>query len=297
MKIGNSLRRSLNHFRIHPWLHAASIGAITISLIILGGFFLCYRNFEFVSEKASPALTGTVYLKEALTDSEISRLRERILSQENVRKVTFKPKRTVVDELQVFLGASGMESLPGSELFPDVLEVELKKETPAAGVSTLKSVIVKFSEVSEVDFSEDWLAQFKKVRQFLQAFGFVLMICIMFGCGFMIANFMGMRHQSRKNEIEIVNLMGAHRNFILGPFLWEGLIEGVLGSLIALTVLYLVKSVLSALVVVNWSTMLGIKELLYLSAGQLLIIFCVGVATALVGGITVFLRFQENTAR
>lgn len=297
MKFGSGLKRSLNHFRIHPWLHLASIGAITISLIILGGFFLCYRNFEFISEKASPALTGTVYLKESLTDTEIAKLRERVLSQENVRKVTFKPRRAVVDDLQVFLGASGMESLPGSELFPDVLEVELKKETPAAGVSTLKSVIARFSEVSEVDFSEDWLAQFKKVRQFLRAFGFVLMACILFGCGFMIANFMGMRHQSRKNEIEIVNLMGAHRNFILTPFLWEGLIEGVVGSCLALGILYLVKFLLSTLVLVSWSSMLGVKELLYLSLPQFLTLVCVGVATALVGGITVFLRFQENTAK
>lgn len=295
--MGNGLRRSLNHFRLHPWLHAASIGAITISLVILGGFFLCYRNFEYISEKASPALTGTIYLKESLTDTEIARLRERVLSQENVRKVMFKPKRTVVEDLQVFLGASGMESLPGSELFPDVLEVELKKETPATAVATLKSVVSRFSEVSEVDFSEDWLFQFKKVRQFLQAFGLVLMVCILFGCGFMIANFMGMRHQSRKNEIEIVNLMGAHRNFILTPFLWEGLIEGAVGSMLALCFLYLIKFLLSTLVLINWSSMLGVKELLYLSIGQLLILLCVGVATALVGGITVFLRFQENTAK
>lgn len=297
MKLGRGLKRSLDHFRLHPWLHLASVGAITISLVILGGFFLCYRNFEVISEKASPALTGTIYLKDALTDSEVARVRERVLSLENVKKVAFKPRRIVVDELQVFLGASGMESLPGSELFPDVLEVELKKETPAQSVTTLKSVIAKFSEVTEVDFSEDWLFQFKKVRQFLQGFGFVLMAGILFGCGFMIANFMGMRHQSRKNEIEIVNLMGAHRNFILTPFIWEGVIEGIIGSCLALLILYFIRIVLSSLLLVNWSSMLGVKEFLYLSVSQLLILICVGVATALVGGITVFLRFQENTVR
>jgi cell division transport system permease protein len=294
VSVNRGLRRSLSDFKIHPWLHLASIGTIAISLVILGIFFLCYRNFEYISEKASPTLTGTVYLKDALIDSEISRVKEKILSLENVKKVTFKPKRTVVDELQVFLGATGAESLPGSELFPDVLEVELKKETSSNSIATLKSVLTRYSEV---DFSEDWLVQYKKVRQFLKIFGFVLLIGILFGCGFVIANFMGMRHQSRKNEIEIVNLMGAHRNFILTPFVWEGLIEGICGTLVALVFLVIVKAVVSTAAISNWSSFLGVKELLYLSFGQVLILLIVGIATALVGGITVFLRFQENTGR
>lgn len=297
MKTNRGLKRILIDFRRHPWLHVISVVTITVALLILGSFFMAYRNFEVVAEKASPSLTGTVYLKEALTDTEIQRLKEKILSLENVQRVQFKAKKAVVEDLQVFLGASGMENLPGSELFPDVFEVELRKEAPQNAVTVLKSVIGRYGEVSEVDFSEDWLAQFKKVRQFLKIFGFLLMIGILFGCSFMIANFMGMRHQSRKNEIDIVNLMGAHRNFILTPFIWEGLIEGLMGAFFALVILYAGKGFLSTLVVVNWSSMLGIKTLLYLSFGQVLMLTCVGVAMALFGGITVFLRFQENTSR
>lgn len=297
MSMSRGLKRSLSDFKLHPWLHLASIGTISIALLILGTFLLIYRNFDYIADKASPSLTGTVYLKEALTEPEITAIKERVLSLEHVQHVTFKPKRTVVEELQVFLGASGMENLPGSELFPDVLEVELKKEISPASVALLKSVIQKYSEVSEVDFSEDWLAQFKKVRNFMQIFGIVLILCVLFGCGFMIANFMGIRHQSRRNEIDIVNLMGANRNFILTPFLWEGLIEGLVGSGIALLLLFILKGVLSTVVAVNWSSFLGVNSLLYLGVGQFFIILAVGIATALVGGITVFLRFQGNNAR
>jgi cell division transport system permease protein len=151
--------------------------------------------------------------------------------------------------------------------------------------------------VTEVDFSEDWLAQYKRVRQVLKIFGVMLLVGCLVGCSFIIANFMGMRHQSRKNEIDIVRLIGAHQNFILGPFLWEGLIEGLIGASFALSLLYVIKMSLATLISVQWSSLLGVHEWLYLSFSQLLALIGVGIAMAFCGGFTVFLRFRENNAR
>ncbi|MFM8314902.1 MAG: permease-like cell division protein FtsX, partial [Deltaproteobacteria bacterium] len=91
----------------------------------MGSFLLGYRNFESIAEKTNPHMTGTVYLKEGLSDAQIGLLKENILSQENVLRATFKSKRKVADELQVFLGSTGTEILPGSELFPDLIEIDL----------------------------------------------------------------------------------------------------------------------------------------------------------------------------
>ena len=148
-----------------------------------------------------------------------------------------------------------------------------------------------------MDFSEDWLAQYKRVRQVLRVFGFLLLVGCLVGCTFIIANFMGMRHQSRKSEIDIVRLIGAHQNFVLGPFLWEGLIEGMIGSTIALSLLYFLKLSLATLISVQWTSLLGVHEWLYLSPAQLMITISVGVLMSFCGGFTVFMRFRENNAR
>jgi len=266
-----------------------------IALVIIGGFFLCYRNFEKIAEKTSPQITGTVYLKEELSTGEIQRLKDRILALENVQKVSFKAKKAVVEELQTFLGSAVNEALPGTELFPDILELELRKESSAESISALSVILSKFSEVSEVDFSDDWLLQYKKASHLIKIIGLIIMTSMIVGCSFLIANFMGMRHQSRKNEIEIVNLIGAHRNFILTPFVWEGVIEGVIGACLATVVLFGIKIFLSTLVSAHWSTLLGVHDWSFLSIGQFLAVFLIGIAMALLGGITVFLRFQENT--
>ncbi len=288
------LKRSLADFKLHPWLHLVSISTITISLVIVGIFFLLYSNFEHLSEKTNPAITGTVYLKEELNESQLKSLKEKIMSLENVRFVAFKPKKKVVEELQGFLGSSGNEMVPGIELFPDVVEITVAKETTSQSITVLKSVIGQMPEISEVDFSDDWLAQYKKVRQLMTIAGLILMCVIVVACSFMIANFMGMRHQARKNEIEIVNLMGANRSFILTPFLWEGMVEGFTSSLMALVLLLVGKSFLNTLIQVHWSHILGNTSLIFLTAGQIAAVIAVGFITALFGGFTVFLRFQSG---
>jgi cell division transport system permease protein len=272
-----------------------SISTITVSLIIIGGFFLCFRNFNWVAEKTSPEITGSVYLKEELQAVDIQRLREKILALENVKKATFKPKKSVVEELQVFLGDAGKEGMPGGELFPDVVEIELKRDTSPGEIGILKAILMKFPEIAEADFSDDWLGQYKKFQQFFTWVGVVLMLGVIIGCSFIIANFMGMRQEQRKNEIEIVNLIGAHRNFIMSPFLWEGAIEGIMGSFLAVLILYLGKTTLSFLLHSQWVSMLNINSWLFLSFGQVLVLIVVGIAMALFGSVTVFWRFQENT--
>lgn len=288
-------RRTLADFRRHPWLHAISISTITISLFIIGVFFVGYRNFKYMAEKTSPKTSGTVYLKDALSESRVRSLSEKILSLENVQKVQFKTKQSLVKELEEFLGSKEeIVSLPEGELFPDVIEIELRKNAGSAEVAILRNILVGYPDVSEVDFSENWLAQFERVQRLLKIFGALLMVGLLVSCTFIIANFMGMRHQSRKEEIDIVRLIGAHEKFVLAPFLWEGVMEGLMGAILALGLTYLVKLGLGLCLRAHWTLFLGVKNWLYLSAGQFACILLIGIAMAFFGSLTVFLRFQQS---
>jgi len=79
--------------------------------------------------------------------------------------------------------------------------------------------------------------------------------------------------------------------------LWEGLIEGLIGAAIALSMLYIIKLSLATIISVQWSSLLGVQEWLYLSAQQFVALIGLGIAMAFCGGFTVFLRFRENTSR
>ena len=295
MTINRPVKRVLADLKQHPWLHVISISTIAVALLIVGGYLLCYQNFEILARRANPQVSGTLYLKEGLSKESIRNLQERLLSLANIEKAEYKTRDTVVSELRFFLGKNESDNLPGIDIFPDVLEVQLKAETSTETFNVLKGLVSRLPEVAEVDFSEDWLAQYKRVRYLMNVFGLILLIGVIVACSFIIANSMGIRHQSRKEEIEIVRLVGAHRNFILAPFVWEGVFEGVFGGALALALLFLLKKIVSALVSVQWNSLIGIKEWSFLSLGQLCLIVIIGVVMALCGGMTVFLRIQKQT--
>ncbi len=291
------IKRSFIDFQRHPWLHIISVATIAMALLILGVFFLGYRNMESIADKAKSQITATVYLKDGLTEAQVTELKERILSLGMVKNAVFKSRHSVMEELSSFLGSGVGDSLTGNEIFPDILEVEVRREASMSDAGDVKTMVSKMPEVADVDFSEDWLAQFKHIRQMFQVFGFCLTSAILIGCGFIIANFMGMRHQARKNEIEIVRLHGASQQFVMAPFLWEGFFEGIIGAFIALILLYVAKIFLGAMVSSQWASLLGVHQLLYLSIGQLFAVIALGIAMAFFGSFTVFIRFQENGYR
>ena len=288
------LKRSFGDFKRHPWLHFISITTITASLILLGVFFLVSRNLQDWADKSKSHSVGTVFLKEGVTEAQVDSLKNRLMAQPQVKTVVFKTKQSLMEELQGFLGNESDPGLATAEIFPDVLEVEMQKDLSGGQMEELRGTIMTFPEVAETDFSDDWMTQFKKVRHFFHWFGIFLSIGMVVGCGFIVANFMGLRHQSRRNEIEIIRLHGANRFFILAPFLWEGFIEGILGSALSLLLLYSIKILIGAMMSVQWSNLLGAKELLFLSAPQTALVILLGIGMAFFGSFTVFMRFQDD---
>lgn len=295
MTRNRSLKRSLSDFIRHPWLHFMSISTVTISLIILGGFLIVYRNLDNVAERTNPQMTGTLYLREGISESEIQRLKEKILIIDSVQAVVYKNKQSVVTELQAFLGGASADVIPGSELFPDVLEIDVRKDFSPDVLPLLRAQLEKYPEVMEADFSEDWLVQYKKVRHMMKFVGIALMLSLIIGCSFIIANFMGMRHQSRKSQMDIVRLIGANHGFILTPILWEAIIEGIIGSVVSLVALFFGKIILGSVLTAYWSSMLGISRWDYLTFSQALMLVGIGMLMSLLGSITVFIRYTESS--
>ncbi len=288
------LRRVWSDFQRHPWLHFISITTITVALVLVGAFLVFFQNVEKIAEKTNPRVTGTIYLKEGLSEDQIRDLRDKVFALDVVRQVVFKDRDSVVGEIQAFLGEASHKRMPGSEIFPDVLEIELDAAAQSDTVEVVQKSLLAMAGVNEVDFSDGWLAQYKKIRGLGKFLGVLLLAALVVGCGFIIANFMGLRHRARREEIQVARMMGAHRGFILAPFVWEGIIEGILGATIALLSLYVGTLAFSQVIALEWGGMLGLKRLAFLSIGQFLTLVMVGILMALIGSIMVFFRFQES---
>jgi cell division transport system permease protein len=272
-----------------------SILTITGALFVLGIFLVCYQNLDHIASKTNPRITGTAYLIDGLTSQTVDEIYESIVLSEGVQRATFKDKKQVLTELDSVLGSVALTSIPGGELFPDVIEIELKENAKDTQVEALKNHLMTRAEIAEVDFSDGWLQQYHKLRNLLKVVGFILLGGMLIACSMIIANFMGMRHQSRREEMDIVQLMGAQRSFILWPFLWEGILEGWFGAVFSLAALYACTVTLSHYASVQWASLLEGRSLVFLTPMQSVLLATVGILMALGGSLTVFFRFQSNS--
>ncbi len=289
-----SLRRIASDFNRHPWVHLMSISTLAIALFILGGFFLISRNVEHVAEAPGAEISGTIYLKAGITQTEIDTLKDRLQAKPIVHSATYKSKDSVANELKEFLSRYRSEPVVGTELFPDVMEIQFSRGTEGDAVKALRNEIQAYPEIEEIDFSEDWLAQYKKFKQFASLLGIALLFSVVLGTSFIIANFMGMRHQARREEVDITRLVGAKETFVLAPFLWEGIVEGLLGATGALCGLLFARSLMGGILSVQWTSLLGIKTWLFLSPAQLAMVYFIGVLMAVSGAAVIFFRAQGS---
>ncbi len=292
-----SFKRIVHDFRRHPWVHMISVTTLAIALFILGGFFLLSRNVQHIAEAPGAETSGTLYLKGGLTETDINTLQDRLRAKPVVKSVLYKNKASVAEELKDFLSRYRSEPVVGTELFPDVVEVQFKRGVSNEAIRVLRTEVQTFPEIEEVDFSEDWLVQYAKFRQFAGILGVVLMICVVLGTSFIIANFMGIRHQSRREEVDIIRLIGAEEKFVMTPFLMEGMAEGILGATGALMGLLFARSLMGGMLSVQWSSLLGIKSWLFLSLPQMMLVYFIGILMAVSGAAVIFVRTHGSSAR
>jgi cell division transport system permease protein len=124
--------------------------------------------------------------------------------------------------------------------FPSSLEARLKDTAPASReVAKLVQDVRRMKGVEDVQFNQDWVDKMQSLSRLAKAVGFFLGGILMLASFFIISNVIKLNVIARKNEIEILRLVGATNIFIRTPFLLEGIALGVMGSMISLAFLLL----------------------------------------------------------
>lgn len=219
-----------------------TIGTIAIALSIFGVFLLIYVNLNAIFQKWSEAVHMTVYLKDDPTEEQVKTLEDSLKELKQVETVFFVSKEEALRIFQERL--KGQESLlagmTGNPL-PASFEIKIKKRYQnVEGIKGLAALIGKFQEVDEIQYGQDWLESLAAVIGLLKLMGFFVGSLLFTALVFIISNTIKLTLYARKDELDIMKLVGATDGFIKGPFLMEGIFRGIVGSFCALGILYLV---------------------------------------------------------
>ena len=283
-------KKALQDILSNRFLNSVTIVTIGLSILIVSSFALFFTNTNALLDFWRKGIRVLVYLEPQATESNRLDLRYQIQQMENVQEIHFISKETALKRLkdQMRNHSSLLENLKDNPL-PDAFEIRIiDTSRELTKVTALADKIKSLSQVEEVEYGQHWVAKFSHIINIFRFIGYAMGGLFLFATLFIIANTIRLVLYSRKEEIEIMRLVGSNDRFIKTPFYIEGLILSALGGIVGLTALFAAyRFVLSKF---HSSLSLGLLEIKFLSIEQFFL-FIGG--SMLVGWIGCYLSLKQ----
>lgn len=231
-----SLRTALANLKSNKQICLASIGSITIALSIFGLFIFIYVNLNAILTSWSNQVQLIVYLEDHITSAQKAHLQEFIESSPDVRGVTYVSREQAWSKFQKMF-SDNAEFLAELDFNPLPASYNIQFHSSGHQLETIKRFaerIRKEPGVESVEYGEKWIGRFETFMVFMKVFLFALGALLSLGALLIISNTIKLSVFSRRDEIELMLLIGATPRFIKFPYLLEGILQGVLGALISL---------------------------------------------------------------
>ncbi len=182
----------------------------------------------------------------------------------------------------------------GLNPFPPSVEAVLKDKTAeSADVLSFIDSMRRVKGIEDIQFNRDWVERMRSLSRLARAVGFFLGGILVLASFFIISNVIRLNVLARKNEVEILRLVGASNVFIRVPFLMEGIAIGVLGSLLSLALIYGVIRIFPVYLGSSLGVLQEIVNFRYLSVGQCLSLVAGGAVMGFLGSLSSLARFLK----
>ena len=213
-------------------LSLASISCITITLIVVAIAIVLSFNVTKFTNLVEKDVTVVAFLDLDTTDAEVEQINSELKSLPNVESVKYQSKETIANDM-----------MKSSEDFKNIMSEWSEGESPIQSafqvkVKDIKSIgktadkIKKIDKVDIVKYGEGMIEQLVSIFDIVRKASIVAVVALILVTAFLIVNTFKITIFSRKREIEIMRLVGASNTNIKIPFIIEGLVLGILGSII-----------------------------------------------------------------
>ncbi|UCC66028.1 MAG: ABC transporter permease [Deltaproteobacteria bacterium] len=280
------IQRALGDMKENGVTQFLSIGTIAISFFLFCSFLLLSLNFDFFLEAWEKKVQIILYLKDGVGEKKALQLKNKLQREEGIREVRYISQRKAMESFKRDLAGYGgvLEGLK-EKIFPASLEIKLGENfrTPER-IRALAARLLNIQEVEEVQYGGAWLERLSLFLYILRwgawVLGGILVIIIVS----VTANTARLTLFNKREEIEIMRLMGATNAFVKLPFYLEGGLQGLFGAAGSLLLLFLLFHVFSLEVSPYLSLYFGQLRLSFLSPDLIAGILGVGMASGLLGG-------------
>ena len=232
----SSLSQGLQSIFRHPVLSLANILTLTFSLAIVALFLTVLTNVSRIGKVWQDEIQMVVFLDGAQSDNELNQWHSHIAAFPEVDGVSYVSSEEAFIRFRDQLGErSALLDGVSAQVLPATFEVQLKPD--ARDIEQIKQIAARIEDnlgIHDIEYGQDWLERFLSFFAMVKTAGIVGGIFLGIASLSVIANTIRLTIFSRRDELEVLSLLGADKMYIALPFIWEGVIHGLLGGIIAI---------------------------------------------------------------
>ena len=247
--LGYFFKESLHGFTRNLSTTLGSIVTIFLSLLIIGIFLVGGVVVNNVMSSVENEVSISAFIADDASQADIDKVESFIQGIDGVAKVDFTTKDQALENFKATSNSDIVDALDGQNPLPASIEVELSDPKLVEDVadqiqnnSTFASICGYDTPAESLKYGQKSVEQLFQLTSYVRYIGIALIVLLIFIALVFINNTIRLAILARRKEIAIMRLVGASNGFIRGPFLMEGALHAVIGSLFAVAVLEVLRN-------------------------------------------------------
>lgn len=286
-----AVRYALREAAVSLWRgrQSAVLAMLTIAagLFVLGFFLIINTNLQGVLARWSEAAELSVFLADDVSGEQLQAIDARIAASGLAAGWNYLSREDAAARFrQDFPDLAPAAEESGRSPLPASFEVRLRPEARSEGeaVDALAAALAAMPGVADLRYDRRLLVRLTRVIAVVRGVGLAIVLLLAVAAALTVANVVRLAAYARREEIEIMQLVGAPAAYVRGPFVAEGVLQGGGGAILALIALAVLHMVARARFGAEASEALGLERLAFLSPGLVLLLLAGGMLLGCFGG-------------
>lgn len=290
------LRRVRSNLRQLFWTHVLTAGTMAMTLFVFGGFMLVEINLQRLLKGWGDQIQIMAYLNNGLPAEDVRALIKRIDAMPEVERVRHISQEQAWRDFQTALGSQSglLDGLP-REILPASIEISLKPaQRDVAVVEQLAERLKREHGIATVEYPQEWVERLALAVLAVEWVKWMLGGVLFLATFFIVGSTVKLAVLARKDEVEIMQLVGASEELIQAPFVIEGMIQGLAGAAISIAGLWLAHGLIQNELPSMSGFWMPLGELQFLDPSSLGLLLVIGWLLGAAGSLISLRRFVRS---
>ncbi|MBS0289006.1 MAG: ABC transporter permease [Proteobacteria bacterium] len=242
----NALKLSFRNLCLTPFASFITMAAIGMCLSFPVALLWFIKNVQNLSHTWDKGSALSIYVDNASTKAQIDAILVQVNAYPFVEKTTYVSPEKALQEFKQTSDLKDMLDLLPENPLPGVISIEIDNKASKQQIQKMQTSLANLPRVIKTVFDYEWVNKLNAFLSLIKTLALSLYCIIGFGVVLMVANTIRLSLERHKDEIEVLNLIGATTAFIRRPFLYRGILYGSLGGALGVIVVNLMIYLLSS---------------------------------------------------